>query len=719
MSYQAYLIAPFRTGLDTDMARWMLPEDAFSEVINGHIHHGILEKRLGYSLLAYFPHNNGSNWDVSNITQANPGVVTVTSTTGLSNGDEIVIRGAGGMTEVNGNLYVIAGLTGTTFQLNDTAGNTVNTSAFTAYTSGGAVDLIPGNRMMGISLFIDSGGGREQIAFDTRRAARFNTTSGQYDPLDAADIFSSDDTNYVWTANWASTASTAASTLYRLYFTNGKSNAGGATDGIRYYDPAVSTTATTQYNPNINSSTELRGCKLIFAIRQRLLILHTFEGANSYPQRARWCEAQNPNASDAWDDNVAGKGGYVDAPTGDQIVSARFIQDNLVVFFTNSVWLLRPVGDPALPFRWEKINDFKATQARMGTIGFDSEVFTIGTRGITATDGTQTRRIDNRIEDFVNDEVNPAEFDKCFGARDFAQRRSWLLYPCSESDEADRALIFDEDSRSWGKYDIDLNVLGYGAQQQRLRWSDFPFDPGTGLITTFADATPYTWQSFYQTLGDELFLGGDRNGRVYVLENGTSDNGDPISFEIQSAAWNPYSKEGTQAQFGYLDLYMDSSTTDTLTVEFFKSNETSSYLSTTIDMLPDVRQIAAVTNIVIKSPATSGVTVTAGGHGLSDGDIVYIYSVMGMVSINGGPYTVANATANTFDIAIDATGYNAYSTGGVVCLNPAAFTKTWKRIYCGGIGFQHTIKISNTSSNDPVRIHAFLPWFRPAARRLI
>lgn len=75
---------------------------------------------------------------ITGITRANPGVVTSTSH-GLVNGDRIKMIDVGGMTEVEGLTYIVANKTANTFELNDQYGNNVNTSSFTAYTSGGYV----------------------------------------------------------------------------------------------------------------------------------------------------------------------------------------------------------------------------------------------------------------------------------------------------------------------------------------------------------------------------------------------------------------------------------------------------------------------------------------------------------------------------------------------------------------------------------------------------
>lgn len=68
--------------------------------------------------------------------------VTSGAVTPFSNGDWVSISGVGGMTEVNGEIFVVAGATPTTFQLTDVYGNLVNTTAYTAYSAGGVASRI-------------------------------------------------------------------------------------------------------------------------------------------------------------------------------------------------------------------------------------------------------------------------------------------------------------------------------------------------------------------------------------------------------------------------------------------------------------------------------------------------------------------------------------------------------------------------------------------------
>lgn len=75
-------------------------------------------------------------------TKANPGVITSIAH-GFSNGDWIYIAAVGGMTQLNGRIFVVAGATTDTFTLKDLLTDTaINTTSYGAYTSGGTASRI-------------------------------------------------------------------------------------------------------------------------------------------------------------------------------------------------------------------------------------------------------------------------------------------------------------------------------------------------------------------------------------------------------------------------------------------------------------------------------------------------------------------------------------------------------------------------------------------------
>jgi hypothetical protein len=84
----------------------------------------------------------------------------------------------------------------------------------------------------------------------------------------------------------------------------------------------------------------------------------------------------------------------------------------------------------------------------------------------------------------------------------------------------------------------------------------------------------------------------------------------------------------------------------------------------TFSLVPDKSPItASITGATQANP----VVITATSHGLTDGEVIYIQDVAGMVEINGLTFTVANKTDDTFELSgINGTGYTAYTSGGTI-----------------------------------------------------
>ena len=78
---------------------------------------------------------------ITGVTKANPGVVTTSAAHGLVAGDQITITDVKGMTQLNGNIFTVGTVPSTTtFELQDSAGVNLDTSAFTTYASVGTIN---------------------------------------------------------------------------------------------------------------------------------------------------------------------------------------------------------------------------------------------------------------------------------------------------------------------------------------------------------------------------------------------------------------------------------------------------------------------------------------------------------------------------------------------------------------------------------------------------
>ena len=712
---QKFLIAPYKTGLELDMEPWLAPAEAFTTLENVHLHHGFIEKRSGMDNFAEF---TAYFTAVSDVSAATPAVATVTDTTGLTSGDKVMFLSVGGVTNINGVELYVDVTSGTTVDLYEDEDLTTPFVATGAYTSGGYLNIFPGTRIMGIAERLDSNSVKQSVIWNTTRAAVYDTTIENYVPIDTADIFTASETNYVWWANWSYAVTSASAVNNRLYFTNGLP-AAGSLNGLRYWDntggPPTTTTLTAF---DINGANTILGCKLCFVFNQRLLLLYTYEGANTYPQRMRWCQLQNPDAAESWYDNTPGKGGFADAATGDQILSARQLQDVIIVCFTNSYWIISKTSDPAQPFRWQRINDFRAIYSRNATFGFDRYIEVIGNRGLMGVDPVEARRMDEKINDFIRSYVDEDAASRVYMERDYVNQRTWILYVSSSesSEETTHALIRDTESGAFSTYTVDLpgitdngiNVLGHFTPSQDKNLQDFEEQ----TLQDFGDSG---LQDFYWSAASDSLIGGDRQGYLYNIGVGGNDEGQSILVDILSANWNPFKDQGIQCRFNYLDILVESSQTTVFTVEFYKDDGEAPYLSQVVDCLPDMGFITQVIEVFPENP----LRVNAPDHGLSTGDVIYLQGVQGPLNVNNTPYSITVLNDNFFTCDVDGTGNDPYESGGMVTLNPFQAKKTWKRVYPESSGHFHRIRITNEGINSPLIIHAFMLDMSPIGTRMI
>lgn len=712
MAYTPHLIANCKTGLDREVEPWLLPADAFPTFQNAYLKRGVINKRQGVQTFAKLFSANGR---ISGISQSNPAVVGEVNHNYVT-GQQVFISAVTGMTEINNRLYTVTDIGPNNYILDG-----IDSTGYSAYTGNGISWFNSGLPIMGLKTFLSPSGSKQLLVFNTRRFGFYDPNGvngyifaqgGAYDGVNNKflDYFTGDNSNFFWTENYRSST---VNTDNKLYITNN-------VDNIFTWDGTTYSPFVPQYGANVNDV--VNRCAFIFAFKQRLVLLSTEENGNLRPQRARWCQAQNPTI---WRDDIPGQGGFVDAPTGDFIVSAAFLKDILVVQFTNSWWTLRPTSDPALPFRWDKITDNRPVNAPYASVSYDKSVTGIGQGGIVECNGIQVDRIDAKIPEFVND-LNQSNFNKCYAARYLQQYQTWTLYPSGTNTVSDDVLVLNEQEGSWSIYDLPLSCLGFLNTDRDPAWEDYqayPGDPTAVLLPLVWVATvgeqdfgEQRWISGYLQTGYPLFLGGGHEGTIYQLNVGDDDNGQPIPMEIVSANWNPYKENGVGAQLGYIDFFMDSDPVNQIQVQFFVNNETAPYKTQNLDFIPQENIVGNILSISNTNPAIVGIH----NHNLDTGDQIRLYRIEGMDSLNGGTYQITFIDNDYFYLNnVDGTALNLYLGEGIAVRGNFEGLKIWKRIFSGSIGYGHSIKILNNSTDQPIRIHALMPWFRPAGNRMI
>jgi hypothetical protein len=122
--------AVYITSIDSTGANVVVSDSG--QFLTGFANNGLLMQPGGYpNGGAALPGGYLNTFVITNATQATQAVLTVTST--LVAGQQVTISGVVGMTQLNGNTYIVISNTGTLLTIN------VNSTAFTAYVSGGVV----------------------------------------------------------------------------------------------------------------------------------------------------------------------------------------------------------------------------------------------------------------------------------------------------------------------------------------------------------------------------------------------------------------------------------------------------------------------------------------------------------------------------------------------------------------------------------------------------
>ena len=213
--------------------------------------------------------------------------------------------------------------------------------------------------------------------------------------------------------------------------------------------------------------------RVIIPYYGRLLALNTWEGtsrgsAQNIFNRCRFSQVGNPLELDAWRSDEFGKGGFIDAPVSEEITSATFYKNTLIVFFEQTTWQLRYVGEYGLPFIWERISSDFGSESTFSPILFDQGVLAVGDKAIVSSSGVDVQRIDLDIPDTIFGFSNTNNgVKRVQGVRDFYKELAHWCYRSSQHSTnyfPDTTLLFNYRNNTWAQF--RNNVTAFGTQQQ-------------------------------------------------------------------------------------------------------------------------------------------------------------------------------------------------------------------------------------------------------------
>lgn len=287
-------------------------------------------------------------------------------------------------------------------------------------------------------------------------------------------------------------------------------------------DPAFTMNATV-FASYQHESSFIYQTELIIPYYGRLLFLNTWEGgvapgpnpaanAVNFYNRLRFSQIGNPLERNAWVTTVFGKGGFIDAPTNEAIVSTRFYKNTLIVFFERSTWQVRYVGEYGLPFIWERISSDFGSESTFSTVLFDKGVLAVGDKAIIASSGNDAERIDLDVPDtvfsFQNEEGGK---ERVHGTRDFEKELVYWTYVEPNSDGSQRVfpnkvLIYNYRNNTWANNRDNVTVFGLLQNASGDSW-DLPISWDSET----------SWDTVYQS-DFPLVISGNQQGFIHYYQ---------------------------------------------------------------------------------------------------------------------------------------------------------------------------------------------------------
>lgn len=426
-------------------------------------------------------------------------------------------------------------LSGTTFT--DNGNGTLSPSGSVNYLTGavslpgvaGGLPLVvtftyfPGLPVMGIldeeTNYVNSD---QTIFFDTRYAYQWNNG---FEELLPGTVWTGTDFQFFWGTNyWVDSGNNKI--FWETTFNSDPIRYTNGNEGTNWVD----------FSPIVNQANDrLNTCRCMLPFRGRMVTFNTVENNIAYPNRIRWAQIGNPFteasaivstvSADAWRDDIRGKGGFLDIPTSQDIVTVGFVRDNLVIYCERSTWQLRYTGRSIAPFQIEKVNTELGVESTFSGIQFDTSIVGIGDKGIVECDSYKSNRIDVKIPDLVMTQISNEDqgVQRVYGVRDFQKKLAYWIYPSVIDIVGDfefdgiypnRRLCYNYENDSWSIFTDSLTAMGTFQNVNSKTWNDYPG-------TIWAEAN-FPWDSLQSEF--PVVTAGNQQGYILYLNQQVSND---------------------------------------------------------------------------------------------------------------------------------------------------------------------------------------------------
>lgn len=523
MSYDRFLIAPIQSGQQTNVKPWLIMDDAFQQLRNMYVWRGRITKRFGSRVM-----NESVDDEFQQLFSRLRLVIGTTDGAGDFSG---VVDGAifavGQLFSVGDNTYSVfssapnptnllaSGIGIGTYDLVtgqlDITGSDLNTDVY----------FYPAQPVMGLTNYLLVDSSEQLIGFDTQFAYKYDSITG-WSSFTVGPLFHGDDLNFFWSTN------------YRLLDANDLTiftTNNFPVDGFWYYDG----TNWTRLGDVNTTQTNIAGdfvetCLLLEPFQNRLVLFNTSENVSTtstrFINRIRWAQTGSPISaiapSEAWRDDIAGRGGFLDIPVSQAITSVGFIKDRLIIYMELSTWELVFTGNNDAPFIVQQINSELGVDATHSTVVFDKSLLGFGNTGVHECSSINVDRIDDLIPETIFDVAgNDGAALRTHGIRDYFTEQVYWSYnsesrqELTESIYPNRVLVYDYKNKTWAYNDDSITCLGYFRTTLSTTWQD---------ISTTWQSMDNTWHDVSIKANFRAIIAGNQQGFTFILDSKLNEN---------------------------------------------------------------------------------------------------------------------------------------------------------------------------------------------------
>lgn len=460
-----------------------------------------------------------ANLTITNISQANPGVVTYSGADNLANGDLVYIFGVVGMTQVNGLLFTVANLNAgaNTFELSST-----DTTAYTAYASAGTLSFaaVPkfttasASASVTVTLQDSNLAAFDTVNFPLSTSVGGCTIDGTYtvpaSPAPAADTFAIVASTQASSSTSAMMNAGRVELLYYIaigplpaatgYSVGGYSTGGYSTGSVPTSQVGTPITATDWtldnwgqtllacphggtiyiWSPNTGFSTAdpltangapARNTGMFVSMQTQMVIAYGSTepqtiGVDTDPLLVKWC-AQSDYTD--WEPSATNQAGSRRLPTGSKIVSGLSASQQELLWTDLDLWSMTYLGFPDA-WGFTRIGNNCGLIGKHAVARQGANVYWMGLKSFFALGGGGVNIIPCSVWDAVFQDLNTDYQSKCWAWSNTPFNEVWFFYPreSTSATEPDACVIYNTAENVWYPSADDLLDRSAGIDQSIL-----------------------------------------------------------------------------------------------------------------------------------------------------------------------------------------------------------------------------------------------------------